>query len=218
MKLESVGILIAMRPFGERDCVAHIFTYDFGLMCGMLRGAATARKNRPLIGQVGNVSWNARLDSQLGAFHWDAEKNLAVPLMMARNKLEFMNAAFELITALLPERERYEKLYLDTVDMLNNLAVAAAPDNVYLQWEINLLRELGYALDLSRCSGCGKNENLEFLSPRTGRAVCCDCAAPYINKLYKLPLDLRTTLRFIESICIQQGADVPMTRRMIARR
>ena len=69
MKLDSDGILIGLRPFNERDCVARIFTREHGVMTGMLRGAVVAKKNKPLLGQVGVASWNARLDSQLGEFH-----------------------------------------------------------------------------------------------------------------------------------------------------
>lgn len=213
MKLESNGILIGLRPFNERDAIARVFTRDFGVLVGMMRGANVAKKNRPLLGQVGAVSWNARLDSQLGTFHWDAEKNLGAAIMMNPGALLCMNAAFEILTTLLPERESYMDLYDETLNMIENLGVGV--QNAYLIWEINLLRDLGYALDLSKCSGCGVVENLNFLSPRTGRAVCDKCAAPYINKLYKLPVNLDTTLRFLENICVQQGTDVPAVRRMI---
>lgn len=74
MNLESSGILISLRPLGETDSVARVFTSEYGVLCGMMRGAQRTRKNRPLVGQVGTASWNARLDSQLGVFHWDAEK------------------------------------------------------------------------------------------------------------------------------------------------
>ena len=117
MKLESVGILIALRPFGERDSVAHIFTRDYGLLCGMMKGAAVAKKNRPLVGQAGAVSWNARLDSQLGVFHWETAKNLAAPLMSDPRALSFVNSAFALLAALLPEREKYENLYNETIKL-----------------------------------------------------------------------------------------------------
>ncbi|MBE6456326.1 MAG: DNA repair protein RecO [Alphaproteobacteria bacterium] len=213
MKLESNGILIGLRPFNERDAIARVFTRDFGVLVGMMRGANVAKKNRPLLGQVGAVSWNARLDSQLGTFHWDAEKNLGAAIMMNPGALMRLNAAFEILTTLLPERESYMDLYDETLNMIENLGVGAK--NTYLIWEINLLRDLGYALDLSKCSGCGVVENLNFLSPRTGRAVCDKCAAPYINRLYKLPVNLDTTLRFLENICVQQGVDVPAVRRMI---
>lgn len=74
MKIETYGILINIKPFSERDAIAHIFTKDSGVLVGMLRGAVSAKKNKPLVGQIGNVSWNARLDSQLGVFHWETEK------------------------------------------------------------------------------------------------------------------------------------------------
>lgn len=213
MKLESYGILIGMRPLNERDVVAQIFTQDFGVMVGVMRGAVVAKKNKPLVGQVGAVSWNARLDSQLGTFHWEAEKNLAAGLLVRPRALAEMNAAFGLLVALLPEREGYATLYDDTVVLLNELN--SGNESAYLKWETELLRELGYALDLSRCSGCGVAHNLNWLSPKTGRAVCDECAAPYINKLYKLPLNLNTTGRFLDSVCIQQGIDMPMCRKML---
>ena len=210
MKLESMGILISLRPFNERDALARVFTRDYGIVVGMMRGAVVAKKNKPLVGQVGNMVWNARLDSQLGVFHWGADKNLAAPIMLNPNALMAMNAVFALVDALLPEREAYSNLYDKTLDLLSGDVLTG-----YLDWEINLLRELGYALDLSRCSGCGRTEDLHYLSPRTGRAVCDECAAPYINKLYKLPLSLGVTGRFLENVCLQQGIEVPIMRRMM---
>ena len=215
VKLESDGILIGLRPFNDRDVVARIFTRHHGLVAGVMRGGAVAKKNRPLVGQCGNAVWNARLDSMLGTFHWDVEKNLSVPIMGNVASLNFMNAAFDLLGGLLPERECFMQLYDDTLDMLCNLTHDA--ENVYLQWEIALLRELGYALDLSCCSGCGATDGLNYLSPRTGRAVCDVCAAPYIDKLYRLPVNLNTTLRFVESVCLQQGTEVPMMRKMLKK-
>ena len=111
MQIETSGILINMKPFSERDAVAHIFTCDNGVLVGMLRGAMVAKKNKPLVGQYGIVSWNARLDSQLGVFHFESEKNLSAPLMLNADFLKIMNAAFSLIYSLLPEREAYEHLY-----------------------------------------------------------------------------------------------------------
>lgn len=214
MKLDSTGILISLRQLGERDLVAHIFTYDYGVMCGMIRGGAGARKNKPLVGQIGAVTWNARLDSQLGTFHWDADRNLAAPLMLDATRLAFMNSAFDLLDRLLPERAQYETLYNETVELLINLT-GANPRDTYLTWEINLLRELGYALDISRCAACGRTTNLNYLSPRTGRAVCDGCATPYVSRLYKLPLNLNVTLRFIDSVCAGQGCNLPLARRTI---
>lgn len=214
MQIETTGILINIRAFSERDCVAHIFTRDNGVLVGMLRGGAVAKKNRPLIGQMGNVSWTARLDSQLGVFHFESEKNLSAPILLNTNALKCMNAAFALIYTLIPERESYETLYDSTVKLLQDMVGSQNPYDVYLEWEISFLRDLGYALDLSKCSGCQKTENLCYLSPKTGRAVCADCGAPYVDKLYKLPLSLNVTRRFISGICDIQGVDMPNIRKI----
>lgn len=218
MKLESDGILISLRPFDDKNAIAQIFSRNFGVMSGMMRGAIVARTNKPLIGQIGNVTWNARLDSALGVFHWDAEKNLAAPIMNDSNLLPFMNSAFGLISTMLPERESYVGLYDDTIKLIANMPHSNDAAQEYLNWEICLLRELGYALDLSHCSGCGKTKNLNYLSPKTGRAVCDDCAAPYISKLYRLPISLNITLRFLENICANVGASVPLFRTMLTHK
>lgn len=214
MQIETNGILINMRAFSERDCIAHIFTHDNGVLAGMLRGAVVAKKNKPLIGQCGLVSWNARLDSQLGVFHFESEKNLAAPLMLNMDLLKIMNAAFSLIYTLLPERESYKHLYEKTLDLLKQLPNSDSPYDLYLKWEIDLLAELGYALDLTKCSGCGRTDNLIYLSPKTGRTVCADCGAPYIDKLYKLPVNLNITKRFLSAICTAQGVDIPDPRKI----
>lgn len=200
MKLETDGLIVSMRPFGERDAVAHIFTENYGVLSGMLRGAVVA-KNKPMVGQMGVVAWNARLDSQLGVFHFEAQKNLSLLAMVDANKLKYLNAMFSLIETLLPEREAYTNLYNATLKTLADINAES-----YLQWELNLLRDLGYALDLSKCSGCGRTDNLIYLSPRTGRAVCGTCGAPYADKMFRLPINLQTTLRFLESVC--RGLDV----------
>lgn len=215
MKIESVGILIGLRPLNERDSVAHIFTRDNGVLVGVMRGAQVAKKNKPLVGQVGQVAWNARLDSQLGVFHWEAEKNIVAGYIAKPTVLMCLNSVFELLLNLLPEREAYTDLYDNTVFCLENLD--SDVQVVYLRWEINFLQELGYALDLSHCSGCGTTRDLNYLSPRTGRAVCNKCAQPYITKLYTLPLNLDVTYHFLDSICLQQGVRMPLMRKMLKK-
>jgi DNA repair protein RecO len=87
--------------------------------------------------------------------------------------------------------------------------------DIYLYWEIGLLQELGYALDLTRCSGCGTKDNLNYLSPRTGRAVCDNCAKPYLDKLFNLPITVDVTKKFLEKIYEHQGGVVPLSRNLL---
>ena len=214
MQIETTGILINLKPFSERDVIAHFFTRDNGVLVGMLRGGVVAKKNKPLVGQMGAIAWNARLDSQLGVFHFESEKNLSAPLLLNPDALKLMNAAFALIYTLLPERESYSDLYENTLKLLQDLVMSESGVDAYLKWEIDLLRDLGYALDLTKCSGCQKTENLCYISPKTGRAVCGDCGAPYMDKLYKLPITLDVTKRFIYNICNIQGTDIPLARKI----
>jgi len=210
MKLESVGIIIGLRPFGERDAVARIFTRDHGVLAGMMKGAMVARKNKPLVGQYGPCSWNARLDSQLGVFHFESEKNLAAPLMSDPAGLLYMNSAFALLAALLPERVEDAALFENTLEMLR----APSPAG-YLDWEIRLLRSLGYALDLSKCSNCTCIDNLNFMSKRTGRAVCTDCAAPYMDHVFPLPATLIVARFFLGRAAEEHGVKIPADREFI---
>ena len=215
MQIETDGILINIKPFNERDAVARIFTCDNGVLVGMLRGAVVAKKNKPLIGQYGHLSWNARLDSQLGVFHFECEKNLSAPLMLNNDLLKIMNSTFALIYTLIPERESYQHLYQKTIELLSNLPCADNPHDLYLDWEMDLLKDLGYALNLTECSGCQTKENLCYVSPKTGRAVCVNCGEPYKDRLYKLPMSLNITSLFIRDICTNLGIEIPMGRKML---
>ena len=112
MKLESEGILISLKPFNEKDAVGRIFTRDFGVLGGMLKGGVVAKKNKPLIGQVGAVAWNARLDSQLGTFHWEAEKNLAA-LKRSQDVTFLTGDAEEVLKNLKEQGNQYDFVFMD---------------------------------------------------------------------------------------------------------
>ncbi|MDR0803649.1 MAG: DNA repair protein RecO [Rickettsiales bacterium] len=203
MKLESIGILIERREFGERDLIASFFTRDFGVLTGMLRGGAVAR-DKKLVGQFGAVSWNARLDSDLGSIHFEPQKNLIAAAMADFDKLKYFSAMFGILKSFLPERESYPELFAQTVNFLDC--------GDYLQWELVLMRELGYSLDTAKCAGCGCADNLEFLSPKTGRAVCGDCAGAWAPQMHKLPLNLEITKKFLNKIADVQGIKLPTAR------
>jgi len=205
MKLESVGIIVELRPFGERDLIGKVFTQGYGVLCGMFK-AGQVSKSKPQVGQMGRVSWNARLEAQLGAFHFENEKNLIAGIFGDAAELARASAAFALLAAMLPEREAYPALYMDT------LALAAGAFS-YLDWEIHLLAEMGYAMALGSCGNCGTEDNLEFISPKTARAICAECGRPFTDKLFKMPLTLETTKYFLSQI-----ADLPVARNLIPDR
>jgi len=204
MKLESSGIIIELRPFGERDFIGRVFTSDFGVMAGIFKAGQIA-KTKPLTGQFGKVSWNARLDSQLGSFHFENEKNLLAAFFSNAEKLKYANACFALLSALLPERLAHVKLYAGTLEMLSNPG-----HDIYIDWELLLLSELGYGFAVDKCGNCGTGQGLQYLSPKTGRAICGQCGEEYKDKLFNLPVGLDATKYFLEQV-----AELPISRKII---
>ena len=197
MKFESIGLIIELKSFGARDFVARVFTKDFGVICGLFK-AGQVLKAKPMLGQFGHVSWNARLDSQLGSFHFENEKNLTLSFFNSPEKLKYVNCSFSLLSKMLPEREKYEKLFVETLHFLEN-SISDIEER-YLNWEQTLLAELGYGLMLGACGNCGKKNDLIFISPKTRRAICRICGEEYKDKLFKFPINLNITKRFLEEI------------------
>lgn len=217
MRIETEGLLLSLKPFSEKDYIAHFFTKKNGIIVGLLKNGIVTKTNKPLIGQVGHVLWNARLDSQLGVFHWEPEHNLSVNIMFNTECLKYMNSMFSLLNVLLPEREEYENLYLQTIQFLEKLNSGNISKESYLEWEMSLLSYLGYAIDLTKCAGCFSSDNLCYISPRTGKAVCSKCGEPYSSKLYKLPITLDMTEHFLKSVCEAQGVVLPEARFLLKR-
>jgi DNA repair protein RecO (recombination protein O) len=132
-----------------------------------------------------DLTWRARLDEHLGTF---AIEPLAsrTGLMADRAALAALNAICALLVHSLPEREAHPALYPATLALLDALAVPGWGLD-YLQWELLLLEELGFGLDLSRCAVTGATGGLAYVSPRTGRAVTAAGAGDLADRLLRLP-------------------------------
>src|SRR5690606_13339599 len=66
----------------------------------------------------------------------------------------------------------------------------------YIFWEIGLLRELGFGLDLTKSVSTGPADYLRYVSPKSGCAVSAEAGLPYEGKLLPLPPFLRGEARF----------------------
>ncbi|MDR0319532.1 MAG: DNA repair protein RecO [Rickettsiales bacterium] len=208
MQLESQGIIIGLKNYGERALIARVLTQGHGVLAGIVRGGQVS-KNRLMVGQLGHASWSARLESHLGTMKFAPERNLAALLMNDEESLSIMNSAFAMIADFLPEREAHEKVYFATLKLLAEIPRSSAFGanrrrmTDYLRWETELLSGIGYSLDFSKCAGCGCAKNLTHLSPKTGRAVCESCAAPHIEKLFSLPLGLSELEHFFNMFAVK---------------
>ncbi|MEO9862467.1 MAG: DNA repair protein RecO [Yoonia sp.] len=218
--------LLATRPFGETSVIIEVFSEEHGRHAGVVRGG-TSRKVAPLLqpGAQLSVTWKARLDQHLGSFTVEPIRSRAAAAMGDRLSLAGLNAVCGLLTMVLPEREAHAPLYDRTMGLLDLLGQTDIWPLAYLRWEQALLEEMGFGMDLSACAVRGVNEDLAFVSPKSGKAVSRDAAGEWADRLLALPpvlagkgdatpdeivKALATTGYFIENRLIKSLGDRPM--------
>jgi DNA repair protein RecO (recombination protein O) len=181
------GIVLSVRRHGEHDIIAHILTEEHGRHAGVVKGGA-GRKARGMY-QPGNllqVRWRARLDEHLGTFTGEVERIYAAEAMLSRQSLTALTALCAMAQAVLPERESHPLAYRQACHLLETLGQDGWAAE-YVLWEVHLLNELGFGLDLTSCAATGAAEDLVYVSPKSGRAVSRAAGAPYRGQLLALP-------------------------------
>jgi DNA repair protein RecO (recombination protein O) len=193
MEWSAPGILVSAAPYGEGDALAAIFSEEHGVFRGLARGG-TARA-RAATWQVGNLleaRWVARLADQLGSFTAELVHPAAALAMQDPLALAVLSAACAVAEGVLPEREPHPRIFRGLLHLIVHLADGAAGVAALARWELGLLADLGYGLDLSACAVTGRTENLAYVSPKSGRAVSEDAAGVWRARLLPLPAFLRS--------------------------
>lgn len=188
MEWRDTGILLGLRRHGENSAIVDVFTPEHGRHAGVVRGA-TSRKLAPILqpGAQLDVAWRARLQEHIGSFTVEPVRSRAATAMGSRLSLAGLNAVTALLSFSLPEREPHFPLYQRTETLLDLLDQPDLWPLAYLRWELALLEELGYGLDLSECAVTGATEGLVFVSPKSGRAVSKSGAGDWADRLLALP-------------------------------
>ena len=192
MEWRDQGILLSARRHGENAAIIEMFTPTQGRHVGVVRGG-TSRKIAPILqpGAQLDVVWRARLEEHIGSFTVEPVRSRAAVAMGDRMTLAGLNAVTALLSFCLPEREAYTELYERTVTLLDMLDTQEVWPLAYLQWELRLLEEMGYALDLEACAVTGVTQDLRYVSPKSGRAVSTKGAGDWADRLLPLPAVLR---------------------------
>lgn len=181
------AILLASRPHGEDAAVVQLLTRERGRHAGLVRGAQSKRARG--IYQPGNrvdAAWRARLADHLGNLTCEVLDSPMARLMEDSERLTALSAAMAVAAHALPERSAQPAAYEGTSALLAALEGEHWAETL-VHWELLLLGELGFGLDLSRCAGGGPNDQLAYISPRSGRAVSLSAGEPYRDKLLPLP-------------------------------
>ncbi len=187
MEWREDGVVLTVRRHGESAAIVEVLTRDHGRHAGIVRGGAS-RKIAPLLqpGAELDVTWRARLEDHLGTFTIDPKRARSAVLMGDRLTLAGLNAMVAMLSFALPEREAHPTLYDQTRAVLDMMEEGPFWPLAYLQWELTLLQELGFGLDLGRCAVTGATEDLQFVSPKSGKAVSRKGAGEWVDRL--LPL------------------------------
>jgi DNA repair protein RecO (recombination protein O) len=187
MQWTDEGIVLSVRPHGETASVVEILTRSHGRHLGLVHGGRS-RKLRPVL-QIGNhvdATWKARLADQLGHIAIELRRGYAAASMddpLALAGLTSLTA----LSRLLPERDPHPSLYEVSLFVLGFLDDPSVWPALYVRWEMALIEELGFGLELSECAATGSNDQLIYVSPKSGRAVSASAGEPYKDKLLTLP-------------------------------
>lgn len=235
MEWSDDGFVLAVRPHGETSAIVSLLTREHGRHPGLVRGGA-GRRMRGIL-QSGNLvraTWRGRLAEHLGAYVIEPLQAFAADLLRDPLRLAALSAACAVAERALPECEPHAAVF-DGIGILLAALSGEQWPSVYVKWEMGLLAELGYGLDLSSCAATGRSDELVYVSPRTGRAVSRAAGEPYRDKLLALPAfllgsegegdsagiaaGLHLTGHFLERLLFApHGADLPAARQRLAER
>lgn len=188
MEWRDEGALLSARQHGESAMIIEAFTAQHGRHSGVVRGGAS-RKVAPILqpGAQLNLTWRARLDEHIGTFTVEPIKSRIAVAMADRKVLAALGAVTALLSFSLPEREPHPSLYMRTITLLDAFVEQELWPVLYLKWELALLEELGFGLDLNSCAVTGDTDNLAYVSPKSGRAVSTQGAGEWADRLLPLP-------------------------------
>lgn len=191
MQWQDEAIILGIRRHGETSVIAEVMTRDRGRHLGLVRNGRS-RSMQPVLqpGNLVDVTWRARLDEHLGHFTMEPLSFRAAVLMEHAASLHGVQALAALLR-LLPERDPHPHLYDMLNIVLDHLNEPSGAGELYIRFELAVLNDLGFGLDLLQCAATGSREELEFVSPKSGRAVSRQAGLPYRDKLFRLPEFLR---------------------------
>jgi DNA repair protein RecO (recombination protein O) len=187
MQWTDEAILLGVRRHGETSVIAEMMTRSRGRHLGMVR-SGRSRTMQPVL-QPGNrleVTWRARLDEHLGEYRVEPLALRAGRLMESATAVYGVQALGSLLR-LLPERDPHPHLFEALDVILDHLEEPATAGELFVRFELALLNDLGFGLDLEECAATGLREDLAYVSPKSGRAVSRAAGAPWADKMLALP-------------------------------
>lgn len=190
MNWTEQAVIVSVSKFSEHALRITALAETHGLYSGILNYGARKRG----VFDVGNhvlLTWSARLSEHMGTFKGELITPFASYVMQDEKRLRALALAATLTHHFLPERTPEQPIYHALMHLLHALAQAEGWEHVQALFELTLLNATGYGLDLLECAATGHAENLIYISPKSGRAVCAEAGEPYKDKMFTLPAFFR---------------------------
>jgi len=185
------GIVLGVRRHGEANAILEVMTRAHGRHLGLVRGGAGSRM-RPVL-QPGNAvraTWRARLDEHLGHYVVEGLRLRAGEFMIAAHAA-YGVTHLAALCRLLPERDPHEQVHDTLAQILDHLQDRALAAALIARFELQMLAEFGFGLDLDQCAATGATADLVYVSPKSGRAVSRSAGEPWQDRMLRLPAFLR---------------------------
>lgn len=187
MEWTDEGVVLGVRRHGEGNAILELMTCGHGRHLGLVRGGGGSRL-RPML-QPGNrvrATWRARLDEHLGNYTVEGLKLRAGEFLNVPHAV-YAVSHLAALTRLLPERDPHPEIHAILDSILDRVTEPAWAAAMVIRFELKLLADLGFGLDLSGCALTGESEGLAYVSPKTGRAVTKFAGEPWRDRLFVLP-------------------------------
>jgi len=187
MEWRDEGLIIGLRKHGETSLIVELMTREHGRHMGIMKGGRS-RRLQPMM-QPGNsvrAVWRARLEEHLGLWQLDVTSARAGAIMASGLALSGLGLLGELLR-LLPERDPHSQLYAMAEAIVEHLDNGRLAGELMVRFELALLREVDFGIDLESCAATGGRQDLAYVSPKSARAVSREAGLPYHDRLLPLP-------------------------------
>ena len=191
MEWTSEGVIVSVRKYGENSVIIDTLTPEHGRHLGVVRGGASRKMSATIQpGSQVKLEWRARLEEHLGNFRVEQLESRS-DMFDDRLRLAALSSICSIVTFSFPERMPVTELYNSTLNLMDTLNTDGDWTPLYALWELQVLEEMGYGLDLTSCAVTNVTQDLIYVSPKSGRAVSRKAAGEWKERLLPLPSFLR---------------------------
>ena len=150
MYWEDYGYLISKNKFGENSIIAEMFTENHGKVSGIIYGS-TSRKIRNYL-QIGNrfhINYTSKNENKMGYLKVEIEKIITPVFFENKKILACIVSSMNLIKVLTVENQSNYNVY-NLINNFFNFLIKKNWINMFIFWELELLKSLGYDLELQK--------------------------------------------------------------------